>query len=100
MLCLANVSFRDIHVDRGISPRYENTTTNAFLLTYLIVFGIWELWMYRKYGTRKAFNNLTQSKFYLLQLLVAYILSLLAIIRFFAQLHHVYNGQDYGFMVR
>lgn len=98
--CPANVSLFDIWVNKGTSQCFMDTITNAFLLTYLLVFGLWELWMYRKYGTPQSFDNLPKSKLYLLQLFITYFLSVLAIVRFFVQLNYVYNGQVYGFMVR
>ncbi|KAK7590115.1 hypothetical protein V9T40_001728 [Parthenolecanium corni] len=97
--CPANVSLFDIWVNKGTSQCFMDTITNAFLLTYLLVFGLWELWMYRKYGTPQSFDNLPKSKLYLLQLFITYFLSVLAIVRFFVQLNYVYNGQVYGFMV-
>lgn len=100
MSCPANVSVFESHVDNRNSSGFVNPTTSAFLLTYLIVFGSRELWMYRKHGTPHSSNNLPKSKLYLLQQLVTYIPCLLAIIRFFVQLNYVHNGQDYGFLVK
>ena len=100
LYCPANISLFDIWVDQGVSQCFMDTISYSFLLMYLMIFGLWELWMYRKYGTPQSYNNLPKSKLYLLQLFITYLLSLLASVRFFVQMNYVYHGQVYGFMVR
>lgn len=97
--CPANISVFDIWVNNGTSQCFMDTVTSTVLGWYLLIFGSWHLWMYRKYGTPQSYNNLPKSKLYYVQLFFTYLLSVLAFARFFEQVYFVYNGQIYWYMV-
>ncbi len=81
------------------SQCFMDTTIYSILSVYLLIFGVYKLWLYKKYGTLLSPDILSRSKLYYVQLFFTYFLSILAVTKFFVQMKFTYHGEILGFAV-
>ncbi len=97
--CPVNTTIFDVWVNNGTSQCFMDTTTYSILSVYLLIFGVYELYLYKKYGTPQLPDILSRSKLYYVQLFFTYLLSILAVAKFYVQMKFVYHGEVLGFTV-
>lgn len=93
--CPPNISLSDVWINNGTSVCFMDTVTTSITFGFLLVFGTIQLLMYRKYGTEVSSNQLPKSRLYGLQIFLAFVVPLLAVVRFILEAvvfedHHIY----------
>lgn len=76
-----------------------DTVTAVWMSLFLFIFGIAQLWMYKKYGSSVSLQSLPTSWLYLLQMFLTMLLSVIIIIKFVLQVLLINHGVVYGYMV-
>lgn len=98
--CPLNVTFLEIWKNHSLNQCFFDTISSSVIAGYILIFGITQLVIYRKYGTRIEGHRLQKSFFYILQLFLLILLPVLNIVRLFLR-WKVYDPQEvYGYMVR
>lgn len=98
--CPPNITIWEVWVDHGTSQCFMDTITSSVIAAFILVAGIIQLCMYRKYGTEVSPNHVTKSKLYRLQIFFTLFLPIIEIVRFSLQASLLNNKSIYGYMVR
>lgn len=100
LYCPPNVTFSQIWINHGISHCFMDTVGPAVCGGFVILFGLIQLLMYRKYATRITDPTLlTSSRLYGLQLFLLAFFPMLQLVRFLLNAR-IYDGSSvYGYMV-
>ncbi|KAF6213692.1 hypothetical protein GE061_011414 [Apolygus lucorum] len=99
LYCNPNETFTGIWYNHGISNCFMDTVIATGLFAYLLIFGSFQLWMYRKYGSPVASHSLNTSWLYIFQILLTLNLSVLAVFNFLFTTVVLNGGVIYGYMV-
>jgi len=97
MFC-PNGSSIDLWVNKP-SECFVETTVAGTLAVYMILFGTAQCSMYRKYSTPLSQAAIPQSRLYYVQMIITFILPLLAVAKFFVDIHLIQIGVVYGYQV-
>jgi len=97
MFC-PNGSSIDLWVDK-ISECFLETTVAGTLAVYMILFGTAQCSMYRKYSTPLSEAAIPQSRLFYVQMIITFLLPLLAVAKFFVDIHLIQTGIVYGYQV-
>lgn len=97
MFC-PNGSLIDIWVNKT-SECFVETTVAGTLAVYMILFGTAQCSMYRKYSTPLSQAAIPQSRLYYVQMIITFLLPLLAVAKFFIDIHINQKGVVYGYQV-
>nr|XP_032517098.1 ATP-binding cassette sub-family B member 6, mitochondrial [Danaus plexippus plexippus] len=96
--CPPNITLEEIWIDHGISQCFMETVTATLIGGFLLVFGITQIVMYKRYATE--ITDVRSSKLFVVQLFFTLFVPVLAIIRFLLQAFVFKGGHIYGYMVR
>uniref|UniRef100_A0A0A9YUP4 ATP-binding cassette sub-family B member 6 n=1 Tax=Lygus hesperus TaxID=30085 RepID=A0A0A9YUP4_LYGHE len=99
LYCNPNETFSGIWYNHGISNCFMDTITATGLFGYLLIFGSFQLWMYRKYGSPVASHSLSTPWLFVVQILLTLSLSALAVFNFLFTTVVLNGGVIYGYMV-
>lgn len=99
LYCPEGIKITDIWVHHGISDCFMDTVSTLWMALFLFIFGLAQLWMYKKYGSPVALQSLPTSWLYLLQMFLTMMLSVIIIIKFVLQVVLINHGHFYGYMV-
>lgn len=97
MFC-PNDSSIDLWVNKT-SECFVETTVAGSLAVYMILFGTAQCSMYRKYSTPLSQAAIPQSRLYYVQMIITFLLPLLAVAKFFIDVHIIQLGVVYGYQV-
>ncbi|CAI6347440.1 unnamed protein product [Macrosiphum euphorbiae] len=95
MFC-PNGSSIDLWVNKT-SECFVETTVAGSLAAYMILFGTAQCSMYRKYSTPLSQAAIPQSRLYYVQMIITFLLPLLAVAKFFLDIHIIQHGVVYGY---
>ncbi|CAH2096146.1 unnamed protein product [Euphydryas editha] len=95
--CPPNVTLSEIWIDHGISQCFMETVSAAIIGGFLLVFGIIQVVMYRRYATEVV--DVRSSKLFLVQLFFTLFVPVLAVVRFLLQAFVFKGGHIYGYMI-
>ncbi|CAG4971826.1 unnamed protein product [Colias eurytheme] len=95
--CPPNVTLGEIWVDHGISQCFMETASAAFIGVFLLIFGVIQIIMYKRYATEVM--DVRSSKLFLVQLFFTLFVPVLAVIRFLLQAFMFEGGHIYGYMI-
>lgn len=97
--CPKNISFYDIWVDDSVNHCFFDATSSSIIAGYILLFGIAQIIIYRKYATRIESRRLRTSFFYILQMFLMIVMPVLSIVRLILR-YKIYDTHDiYGYMV-
>lgn len=98
--CPPNITFSQIWIDHGVSQCFMETISSSVIFGFIVIFGIAQLIIYRKYSTRNDFSRLRTSYLFCLQICLIFVLCFAAILRLILR-WKVFDGATvYGYMVR
>ncbi|XP_030748456.1 ATP-binding cassette sub-family B member 6, mitochondrial-like [Sitophilus oryzae] len=97
--CPPNTSIWDIWIDHGINQCFINTLTSSVIAGFILIAGVIQLYIYRKYGTEVSPNHLTKSKLYYLQIFLSVFIPILDIISFILSVTVYDDHSVYGYMI-
>lgn len=98
--CPPNVSISDIWVNHGVSHCFMDTVSSSVIGGFILLFGVSQLIIYRKYSTRIDSRRIKPSYLYKFQILLMLLLPILAAVRLDLRWKFYDNAPVYGFMVR
>ncbi|XP_045448381.1 ATP-binding cassette sub-family B member 6 [Melitaea cinxia] len=95
--CPPNVTLSEIWIDHGISQCFMETVSAAIIGGFLLVFGIIQVVMYKRYATEVV--DVRSSKLFYVQLFFTLFVPVLAVLRFLLQAFVFKGGHLYGYMI-
>lgn len=97
--CPPNITLSDIWINHGVSHCFMDTVSSGVIGGFILIFGIVQLIIYKKYSTPIDARRLRPSFLYKLQLFLMLLLPVLSAVRLDLR-WQVYDGSPvYGFMV-
>lgn len=100
LFCPPNVTFAEVWSNNGISHCFMDTVGSSVCAGFLLLFGMIQLLMYRKYATRITDSSLLSRNFlYSVQLFLLFFYPMLALVRFFLNARIYVDSAVYGYMV-
>ena len=98
--CPPNITFFDVWKNHSLNQCFFDTTSSSVIAGFLLIFGVTQLVIYKKYSTRIENHRLGRSFFYVLQIFLLILLPILTIVRLYLR-WKVYEPQlIFGYMVR
>lgn len=97
--CPPNVSISDIWVDHGLSHCFLDTVSSSVVCGFILLFGLAQLIMYRKYSTRIDARRIRPSFLYKFQIFLMLLLPVLEGVRLELRWKYYDGAHVYGFMV-
>lgn len=98
MFC-PNGSFIDQWVNDKMSECFVETIVAGVLAMFMMLFGAAQCSMYRKYSTPLSQAAIPQSKLYYVQMIITFLIPLLAVAKFFVDIYIFQMGIVYGYQV-
>ncbi|XP_034832420.1 ATP-binding cassette sub-family B member 6 [Maniola hyperantus] len=95
--CPPNVTLGEIWIDHGISQCFMETASAGIIGGFLIVCGLMQIVMYRRYATEVV--DVRSSKLFMVQLFFTLFVPVLAVVRFLLQAFVFKGGHIYGYMI-
>ncbi|XP_068633217.1 ATP-binding cassette sub-family B member 6 [Battus philenor] len=95
--CPPNVTLSEIWVDHGISQCFMETISAIFIGGFLLMFGLFQIVMYKRYATEII--DARSSRWFAVQLFFTLFVPVLAVIRFLLQAFIFKGGHIYGYMI-
>lgn len=97
--CPPNVSVSDIWLNHGISHCFMDTASCSIIGGFILIFGLIQMVIYRKYSTQIDSRRIRPSCLYKLQILLMLLLPVLVVVRMDLQWKVYQGGALYGYMV-
>jgi hypothetical protein len=97
--CAPNVTFFDIWKNHSLNQCFFDTISSSVIAGFILIFGITQLVIYRKYGTQIEAHRLRKSFFYILQIFLLILLPVLSVVRLFLRWKVYDPSIVYGYMV-
>lgn len=98
--CPPNSTLTFNWINHGLSECFMDTVTQSVISGFILLFGIIQLYFYRKYATQIIeLDNLPRSRLFQLQIFFTVFIPILSIVRFILQSGYYDNGKVYGYMV-
>lgn len=97
--CPPNITIRDIWVNHGVSHCFIDTVTSSIICGFILLFGIAQLVIYRKFSTGIDAHRIRPSFLYKFQLFLMLLLPALTAVRFDLIWKYYDGAEIYGFMV-
>lgn len=97
--CPPNISLSDIWVNHGVSQCFMDTISSSVIGGFILLFGIVQLIIYRKYSTRIETHRIRPSFLYKFQITLMLLLPVLTAVRFDLRWKYYEGAEVYGFMV-
>ncbi|XP_045773433.1 ATP-binding cassette sub-family B member 6 [Maniola jurtina] len=95
--CPPNVTLGEIWIDHGISQCFMETASAAIIGGFLIVCGLMQIVMYKRYATEVV--DVRSSNLFMVQLFFTLFVPVLAVVRFLLQAFVFKGGHIYGYMI-
>lgn len=100
LYCPPNITFSQIWINHGISHCFMDTVGTSVYGGFIIIFGLIQLYMYRKYATRVSSPLLlVKSRLYGLQMFLLCLFPMLQLVRFILNARIYADSVVYGYMV-
>jgi len=99
MFC-PNGSLVDVWVEDKTSECFLDTMVAGTLAVFMILFGTAQCSVYRKYSTPLSQAAIPQSRLYYIQMIITFLIPLLAVVKFFIDIYIIQNNVVYGYQVR
>ncbi|VVC38664.1 ABC transporter-like,ABC transporter, conserved site,Mitochondrial ABC-transporter, N-terminal five TM [Cinara cedri] len=96
MFC-PNGSLVDVWVNEKTSECFIETTVAGTLAMFMILFGTAQCSVYRKYSTPLSQASIPQSRLYYMQMIITFLIPLLAVAKFCFDVYLIQNGIVYGY---
>lgn len=97
--CPPNITISDIWINHGVSHCFLDTVSSSVISGFILLFGLGQIFMYRKYATRIDPRRIRPSFLYKLQILLMLLLPILTAVRLDLRWKYYEGGAVYGFMV-
>lgn len=97
--CPLNISFSDIWINHSLNECFFDTISSSVLATYILLFGLIQIFIYRKYATRVDSRRLRPSFFYSLQIFLMILLPILCAARLILRWKVYQPVEIYGYMI-
>lgn len=97
--CPPNITLNHPWVNHGLTRCFLDTVSTSVITGFLVIFGTIESLVYRKFGTPIQPRSWRRSSLFVVQIIVALILTLLPILECSVQLYLVHNGVVYGYLI-
>lgn len=94
-----NGSLVDLWVSDKMSECFLDTTAAGVLTVFMVLFGTAQCSVYRKYSTPLSQAAIPQSKLYYAQMIITFLIPLLAVTKFFVDVYIFQMGVVYGYQV-
>lgn len=98
MFC-QNDSLINIWINDKTSECFVETTVAGTLALFMILFGVAQCSVYRKYSTPLSQAAIPQSRLYYVQMIITFLIPLLSVVKFFFDTYLIQNGTVYGYQV-
>lgn len=98
--CPPNITIHDIWINHGVSHCFMDTVSSSIITGFLLVFGMTQLIIYRKYSTQIDHRRLQSSFLYKFQLFLMLLLAVIAGVRLDMRWKFYEEAEVYGYMVR
>ncbi|XP_026327453.1 ATP-binding cassette sub-family B member 6, mitochondrial isoform X2 [Hyposmocoma kahamanoa] len=95
--CPPNVTLGEVWVDHGISQCFMETVSGAIIGGFLIICGIMQIVMYKRYATEVT--DVRCSRLFGVQIFFTILIPILGVIRFLLQALVFKGGHIYGYMI-
>uniref|UniRef100_U5EX21 ATP-binding cassette sub-family B member 6 n=1 Tax=Corethrella appendiculata TaxID=1370023 RepID=U5EX21_9DIPT len=86
-------------INHGVPECFMDTVSSSVTAGFLLIFGLFQLFIYRKHATEISRGQIRKSNLYNFQIFLLIFVFWLAIIRFFLQAEVYSNSKVYGFMI-
>lgn len=97
--CPPNITISDIWVNHGVSHCFMDTVSSSVVAGFILIFGIVQLIIYRKYATRIDVRRLRPSFLFKFQISLLLLLPVLSAVRLGLKWKYYDGAEIYGFMV-
>lgn len=97
--CPPNITISDVWINHGISQCFMDTVSSSVIGGFLLIFGIAQLVVYRKYSTRIDGRRLRPSFLYKFQIFLMLLLAVLTGVRLEMRWKFYEGAEIYGYMV-
>ena len=97
--CPPNITIHDIWINHGVSHCFMDTVSSSIITGFLLVFGMTQLIIYRKYSTQVDHRRLQSSFLYKFQLFLMLLLAVIAGVRLDMRWKFYEDTEVYGYMV-
>lgn len=98
MFC-PNGTLIDLWVNDKMSECFMETTISGVLAVFMVLFGTAQCSVYRKYSTPLSQAAIPQSRLYYVQMIITFLIPLLAVAKFFIEVYLFQTGIVYGYQV-
>lgn len=98
--CPDNITLSDIWINHGLSHCFADTVSSTVIAGFMLIFGTFQLLMYRKYGTPiEDPTQISVSKLYYFQIFLLLFVPILSIVRFILETFVFVDAHVYGYTV-
>lgn len=97
--CPENISFSEIWMKNSLNECFFDTVSSSIIAGYILVFGVLQIIVYRKYATRIDAHRIRSSFFYSFQIFLLVLLPMLCAIRLILRWKYYEPPQVYGYTV-
>lgn len=98
--CPDNISLSDIWVNHGLSHCFADTVSSSVIAGFMLVFGTFQLLMYRKYATPiEDPTQISVAKLYYFQIFLLLFVPILSVVRFILESFVFDDAHVYGYTV-
>lgn len=97
--CPPNISISDIWVNHGVSHCFMDTVSSSVIGGFILLCGMIQLVIYRKYSTQIEPRRIRPSFFYKFQIFLMLLLPILVAVRLDLRWKYYDGGAIYGYMV-
>ena len=97
--CPPNITIKDIWINHGVSHCFMETVSSSVIGGFILIFGIVQLIIYKKYATRVDVRRLRPSFLYKFQIFLMVLLPVLSAVRLDLRWKYYDGAVIYGFMV-
>lgn len=97
--CPPNVTISDIWINHGVSHCFMDTVSSSVIAGFILLFGMVQLIVYKKYSTVVEARRIKPSFLYKFQIFLMLLLPSLTALRFDLIWKYYDGAEIYGFMV-
>jgi ATP-binding cassette, subfamily B (MDR/TAP), member 6 len=97
--CPPNISISDIWINHGVSQCFMDTVSSSVIAGFLLIFGMAQLIIYRRYSTGIDARRLRPSFLYKFQIFLMLLLTVLTGVRLDLRWKFYEGAEIFGFMV-
>lgn len=97
--CPPNISISDVWINHGVSHCFMDTVSSSVIGGFILLFGIVQLLIYKKYSTRIDPRRIRSSFLHKFQIFLILLLVILTAVRLDLSWQYYDEAHVYGFMV-